>query len=73
MRVERAEALTDLGLGGSGFDAAPGRGVIKIVFNIVGGDAESFCPGKCSYFCVLHFVAFFCQAKISSTSAMETR
>ena len=44
--AERADALTHLGLGGSGFDTAPGRGVIKIVFNIVGGDAKGFSLGK---------------------------
>jgi len=45
IRVERADALTHLGLGGSGFDAAPGRGVIEIVFNIVGGDAKGLSLG----------------------------
>ena len=44
--VERADALAHLGLGGSGFDAAPGRGVIEIVFNIVGGDAKGFSLGR---------------------------
>jgi hypothetical protein len=41
IRAERADALTHFGLGGGGFDAAPGRGVIEIVFNIVTGDAEN--------------------------------
>ena len=59
IRAERAEALTHLGLGGSGFDAASGRGVIKIVFNIVGGDAKGIRPGKYSSICVFHFVVFF--------------
>jgi len=45
IRAKRADALTHLGLGGSGFDAAPGRGVIEIVFNIVGGDAKGLSLG----------------------------
>jgi hypothetical protein len=46
IREKRADALTHLGLGGSGFDAAPGRGVIQIIFNILSGDAKYFSQGK---------------------------
>ena len=34
--------------------AASGRSVIKIIFNIVGGDAKGCCRGKCSVFRLLH-------------------
>jgi hypothetical protein len=43
IRAERADELTHLGLAGNVFHAAPGIGVIEIVFNILGECHRRLC------------------------------